>query len=105
MTIKTNESLATIIKNARHPQQPDAYPSSEYIAQVVTDAGFFKWADVFKVTGEMRDEALKAFYPGIQTVGELQFGPGGQHERADQHMVNAIYAAFRIWTENNKKEA
>jgi hypothetical protein len=103
MPIKTNQSLADIIKTTRHPKKPDAFVSSEAIADAVNEAGYFKWADIFKVTGEMRDEALKAFYPGIGSIGELQTGEGGAHEKADQRMVNALYAAFRIFTNNSKK--
>ena len=102
MPTKSNESLATLIKNARHPRKPDAYVSSDEIAEVINDAGYFKWADRFEVTREMVNEALKAYFPGILSIGELRMAEGGEQQNAEQRMVNAIYAAFRIWTQNSK---
>jgi hypothetical protein len=102
MSIKTNESLATIIRTARHPKRPDAFVSSDEIAEAVNDAGYFKWADRFEVNRQMVNEALMAYFPGIQSIGELKTAEGGEHQNAEQRMVNAIYAAFRVWTQNSK---
>lgn len=102
MPTKTNDSLATIIRNARHPKKPDAFVSSDEIADIVNDAGYFKWADRFEVSKEMVNASLMAYFPGIQSIGELQTAEGGEHQNAQQRMVNAIYAAFRVWTQNSK---
>ena len=84
------EELTDIIAIARYPRAYDEYITADCIADAVLEAGFTK--KPIKVTRRMIHQSLLKFYPGINSVRELN-----NLEQQEKAMGDAIYAAWSAW--------